>query len=152
MVSSPIADWNLIGHECDALAIGLEPLGTSFIASQYSSWLRLRAQSVGGNIPIWATIQTEFSPVLAEQVTLIASQLPPTPIEPQQLKFLCYEALAGGSRGLRFASKNSLDNPDPATRLRATTLKWMINPFEAVGAVGSRRRSDGRTAHQGPPP
>lgn len=141
IVAGPTSYWKFFGQAVDVLAIGLEPLGTSFLASQYSSWLRIRSQSLGGDKPIWATIQTEFTPALTRQVTAVLQKMPPTPVEPQQLKFLTYEALAGGSRGLRFASRNPLDLPDPETRLRAMTIKWMLaqvkqlEPWAVGGAL-----------------
>ena len=63
---------------------------------------------------------------IGRQVISIANQVPPTPIEPQQMKFLLYEAIAGGSRGLRFNSRTPLDGNDPATRLRVKTIKWIV--------------------------
>lgn len=141
VVAGVRSHWNLFGREADVLSIGLQPLGSSFLASQYSSWIRVRRDSLGGDKPVWATVQTEFASSLAKQVSTLAQQLPPTPIEPQQLKFLTYEALAGGARGLRFASKSRLDSPDPSTRLRAMTIKWItthvkqLEPWAVGGAL-----------------
>ena len=141
IAAGPTSHWKYFGREADVLSIGLEPLGTSFLASQYSSWLRMRSESLGGDKPIWATIQTEFAAALAKQVTSVLQKVPPTPVEPQQLKFLTYEAIAGGSRGLRFASRNPLDSPDPETRLRAMTIKWVLThvkqlePWAVGGAL-----------------
>ena len=132
LVAGPTSHWTNFGREVDVLAIGLEPLGTSFLASQYSSWLRMRSESLGGDKPIWATIQTEFAAALTKQITSVLQKMPPTPVEPQQLKFLTYEALAGGARGLRFASRNPLDLPDPETRLRAMTIKWMLTHIQQL--------------------
>ena len=135
------SSWKSLGREADIVAIGMEPLGSSFIASQYSSWLRLRKENLGSRATIWGTVQTEFSKALTKQVQAISQHVPPTPLEPQQMKFLAYEALTGGSRGLRFASRSRLDATDPSSRLRAMTIKWLtthiqqIEPWAAGGAL-----------------
>ncbi len=132
--------WSLLGREIDIVSLGLEPVGTSFIASGYSDWIKDRAASAGSR-PVWADLQTEYSTAMQRQVSSIATDLPPTPIEAQQVQFLAYEALAGGARGIRFLSRNRLDGDDPATRLRALTLSHLLSqlnqlaPWAAGGAV-----------------
>ena len=143
VVANVESHWDLYGRELDIMSLGLEPLGTSFIASQYSQWLKNRSLDRGNNKPFWAEIQTEMNAALQRQVTGLARGLPPTPVEPQQIKFLLYEAIAAGTRGLRFNSRNPLDSNDPATRLRAQTLRWInghalqLEPWIAAGAVMS---------------
>ena len=88
--------WQHLGNELDILSIGVQPIGSSFIASTYSDWLRLRRASLGNNKPMWAEIQTEIPQVINQQIAAAAKKSPPTPIEPQQIKFLIYEAIAGG--------------------------------------------------------
>ena len=141
IVGNVSSNWSQIAQQLDVLSVGLEPLGTSFIASQYSDWLREKAHSVATSKPVWADIQTELSEALLEQVSLISQQTPPTPIEPQQLKFLVVEAITGGARGLRFRSRNRLDAADPASRLRTMTIEWVnafieqIEPWAVGGAL-----------------
>lgn len=141
IVANASSHWNMISQTADILSVGLQPLGTSFIASRYSDWITERSQSIANSKPVWVDIQTQLSQVQLDQISAISSQLPPTPIEPQQLKFLTYEALAGGARGLRFTSRSRLDAPDPATQLRAMTLEWLnghldvIEPWAVGGAV-----------------
>ena len=133
--------WNLISQTADILSIGLEPLGTSFIASRYSDWITERSQSIASSKPVWVDVQTQLSQTIIDQVSAISSQVPPVPIEPQQMKFLAYEALAGGARGLRFTSRTRLDASDPSTQLRAMTLEWLnghldiVEPWAVGGAV-----------------
>ena len=75
------------------------------------------------------------------QIKVLVPRTPPTPIEPQQIKFLAYEAITGGARGIRFTSNNRLDGVDPVTRLRALTLEWInaelaqLEPWIAGGAM-----------------
>ena len=149
IVANVKSSWTRIASQVDILSVGLEPLGTSFLASQYSQWLAERAHSVATSKPLWADIQTELSKPLLDQVATISSQLPPTPIEPQQLKFLVVEAIAGGARGLRFRSRSPLDSPDPASRLRTMTIELtnafveQISPWAVGGALlGEMATSD----------
>jgi hypothetical protein len=135
------SDWTGLAELTDILVAGIKPLGTSFIASQYSDWIQARSNAIGNGKPIWADVQTELSTELIRQAKALARNLPPTPVEPQQIKFLAYEAIAGGARGLRFTSANRLDGVDPVTRLRALSLQWInaeltqLEPWIAGGAV-----------------
>ena len=128
VVGNVSSNWSQLAQQVDILSVGLQPLGTSFIASQYSDWLKQRAHSIATSKPVWADIQTELSEALLDQVSIISNQTPPTPIEPQQLKFLVVEAITGGARGLRFRSRNRLDDSDPASRLRTMTIE-LVNAF-----------------------
>ncbi len=135
------SDWSQLAKLTDVLSVGVEPIGTSFIASQYSEWINQRRQATGNGTPVWADIQTELSKSLTAQIGTLAKQSPPIPIEPQQIKFLVYEAITGGARGLRFRSRNRLDAVDPVSRLRAQTIEWVnaeiaqIEPWAVGGAV-----------------
>lgn len=141
IVGNVAQNWSKFAQQVDILSVGVEPLGTSFIASQYSDWLRQRAHSVATSKPVWADIQTELSRTLLDQVSMISQQTPPTPIEPQQLQFLVAEAITGGARGLRFRSRNRLDAADPASRLRTMTIELtnafieQIEPWAVGGAL-----------------
>jgi hypothetical protein len=141
VVANASSHWKAISQVADILSVGIEPLGTSFIASRYSDWIIERSQSIANSKPVWVDVQTQLTQTQVDQVAAISSQVPPTPIEPQQLKFLTFEAIAGGARGLRFKSRSRLDAPDPATQLRATTLEWLnghvdvIEPWAVGGAV-----------------
>ena len=135
------SNWSQLAELTDVLSVGVEPIGTSFIASQYGEWIRQRRQITGNSTPIWADIQTELSKSLSAQIGTLAKQSPPIPVEPQQIKFLVYEAITGGSRGLRFLSRSRLDAVDPVSRLRAQTIEWInaeitqIQPWALGGAV-----------------
>ncbi len=148
IVANVKSSWSRIAAQVDILSVGLEPLGTSFLASQYSQWLQQRAHSVATSKPVWADIQTELSQPLLDQISTISSQIPPTPVEPQQLKFLVVEAIAGGARGLRFRSRGRLDAPDPATRLRTLTIELanafvdQIKPWAVGGALMGEVETD----------
>lgn len=135
------ANWSNIASQTDILLVGLEPLGSSFIASQYSDWIERRSRSISTSKPVWADIQTELSEAIEQQAKAVFGQIPPAPIELQQIQFLTAEALSAGVRGLRFRSRSRLDQPDPVTRLRALTCqynnRWLtqIEPWLAGGAL-----------------
>jgi hypothetical protein len=141
VVADVVSHWGQFAKHVDILSVGLEPIGTSFLASQYSDWLAQRGESVSHNKPLWADIQTDFPKQLSKQISSIARAVPPTPMEPQQMKFLAYEAIAGGARGMRFRSRSRLDGTDPSTRLRAMTIEWLnselvrMEPWIAGGAI-----------------
>jgi hypothetical protein len=141
IVVNAVSHWTKYAQSVDILSVGLEPLGTSFLASQYNEWIRQRSQTIEHNKPVWADIQTDFPQTLVNQIRAIASVVPPTPIEPQQMRFLVYEAISGGARGLRFKSRSRLDGSDPTSRLRAMTIEWINNeisrlePWIAGGAL-----------------
>ena len=141
IIGHAASDWTAITNLTDILVAGVQPLGTSSLASQYSDWIQVRSDKTGNRRPIWADVQTELSPALLQQIKVLVPQTPPTPIEPQQIKFLAYEAITGGARGIRFTSSNRLDGVDPVTRLRALTLEWInaelaqLEPWIAGGAM-----------------
>ena len=135
------ADWPALNPNLDILSVGQQPVGTSFIASQYGEWIRERTQFAGAsNIP-WADVQTEFATDMQRQVRAIAGTVPPVPLSPQQIMYLATDAVRSGARGIRFLSKTRLDGRDPATRLRGSTLQFVLGelsqyePWVAGGAV-----------------
>ena len=141
IVANIQSSWSQLTQLTDVVSIGVEPLGSSFLASQYGDWIRQRRHITGNSKPIWADIQTELSRSLTSQIGILAKKSPPIPVEPQQIKFLVYEAIAGGARGLRFLSRTRLDGIDPVARLRAKTIEWInaeieqIEPWAGGGAV-----------------
>ena len=141
IVSNVASDYSQIAQLSDVVSIGVEPIGSSFLASQYSDWILARRNAVGNSKPVWADIQTELSAPLIAQIGTLAKKVPPIPLEPQQIKFLVFEAISGGSRGLRFLSRSRLDGTDPVTRLRAQTIQWVnatidqIEPWAVGGAL-----------------
>jgi hypothetical protein len=141
IVGAANSRWVRFAQQVDILNVGLEPIGTSFLASQYGDWISQRSQSIANSKPVWADIQTDLSQALKKQINAIARQIPPTPLEPAQMKFLVYEAITGGARGLRFKSASRLDAADPTTRIRALTIEWVnseisrLEPWAAAGAL-----------------
>jgi hypothetical protein len=148
MVGHAISHWTKFAQSLDVLSVGLEPVGTSFLASQYSDWIAQRSNMISRSKPVWADIQTDFPKQLSDQISSIARSIPPTPMESQQMRFLVYEAITGGSRGLRFKSRSRLDGADPTNRLRATTIEWLnteitrLEPWIVAGALMGQVTTD----------
>jgi hypothetical protein len=103
-----------------------EVLGTTFNVEQYTRWLAERSQLARAGAPLWATIPTQASPALAEQMQLVAG----VPVQPPnwqlaQMRAIMHAALASRARGLCFASYARLDAGDVVTRARATALELL---------------------------
>jgi len=136
-----VSHWSQIAQQVDIHSIGLKPIGSSYLLSQYSDWLSIRSKAIGSSKPICADVQTEMNPAVINQTEAIFGQAPPTPIGFQQLKFTATEAIVSGARCLRFRSQNRLDGDDPESRLRSRTVeyvnRWLtqIEPFVSGGVV-----------------
>lgn len=141
IVANIESGWAQFSQIVDVLNVGFEPLGSSFNLSEYSDWIYRRSEVVGHNHPIWGDLQTEVSRGVRQQVSAMVGVSPPTPIEPQQLKYMAYEILSSGARGIRFRSRSRLDASDPSSRLRAKSLQWLnrhlaqIEPWIAGGVL-----------------
>lgn len=118
-----------------------EVIGTSMDFMQYIDWLRQRSELALGGTPLWATIQTEPSPQLTEQVALISAGRAPAPVvQESQMRSMVHCALAARARGVCFTSNTRLDGNDPATERRAALLELMNLELELIGrwpAAGS---------------
>jgi hypothetical protein len=143
VVCDAAADVKFYSHVADCFSVVMfqrSLLGTSFELADYGKWLRERPNLALGDYPVWATIQTQPSPELIEQVALLSSGRAATPtIESEQIRLLVLAAIASKVRGLSFASRTPLDAPDPATRQRVLTLEAvnleleLIQPWIAAG-------------------
>jgi len=136
-----VSHWSQIAQQVDIHSIGLQPVGSSYLLSQYSDWLKARSNAIGSSKPICADVQTEMSEAVLSQTSAIFGQTPPTPIEYQQLKTIATEAVVSGARCLRFRSRSRLDRDDPESRLRSQTIeyvnRWLdqIEPWVSGGVV-----------------
>lgn len=136
-----VSHWSQIAQQVDIHSIGLQPVGSSYLLSQYSDWLSARSQAIGSSKPICADVQTEMGEAVLDQTSAIFGQAPPTPIEFQQLKTIATEAIVSGARCLRFRSRSRLDGDDPESRLRSLTIeyvnRWLdqVEPWISGGVV-----------------
>jgi hypothetical protein len=117
-------------------------LGTTFEMADYGTWLRMRPILGMPGMPVWATIETQHSRELSEQIALLSAGRAPEPMASfEQLRLMVQAALAAGVRGLSFASQSPLDGQDAATRARATSLALInvevdhIRPWIAAGTA-----------------
>jgi hypothetical protein len=123
------ADSDLLNYtrHVDVLVARRDPIGTTLALDQYGNWLRDRSRLARGGTPLWASVQTDPSPRLLEQMALLAGgSVPPIVLEEQQIRMLIHTALAARARGLYFTSHSRLDTGDPITQHRAAILE-LIN-------------------------
>ncbi|HMP78314.1 MAG TPA: hypothetical protein PKD54_02570, partial [Pirellulaceae bacterium] len=138
------ADWANYSGFCDALMVGQPTMGGTFPLASYAAWLHECSLSMGHSIPLWVDIDTDLPQRLIRQAAALGGQIPPTPMHHQQALFATYEAIPAGARGIRFKSRSRLDATDPATRLKALTLTWLIRKLEQVEpwAMGGARMGE----------
>ncbi len=136
-----------LSRVCDILSVGFEPIGGSFGINQYSDWIQQRTQLARRSMPVWATVQTELPESISRQTAALAATVPPLPLDAAQFRYLAYEAVGGGARGMRFLSRSRLDAADPVARLRSLSLRWLnahlrhLEPWVCGGAVVDRNES-----------
>lgn len=114
----------------DIPVIGRPTVNSTFPARLYSDWIAARTQLVAK--PFWADVPTHFPPGLNRQALAMSVVAPTLPLQHQQLKFLIYEVITGGARGIRFLSRQRLDVVDPETQLRALALRWTMKQLEQL--------------------
>lgn len=108
-------------------------LGGSFELADYETWLRERPRLALPGLATWATIPSQFSPELIEQMRLLSEGKSPEPAaELEQVRLLVQAALSAGVRGISFASQSPLDARDAATRMRAAILQLVNLEQELV--------------------
>ncbi|MFN6205356.1 MAG: hypothetical protein ACK49R_02825 [Planctomycetota bacterium] len=135
------ANWAGLAQACDVLVVGQLTAGGSLPLGRYSEWVAGCRQASGNSLPVWVDLHTEFPASAVRQMGNFIGQLPPLPLEPQQMQFALYEAIAGGGRGIRFLSRSRLDAADPQSRLRALQVQWLnrqldqFEPWVAAGVV-----------------
>jgi hypothetical protein len=101
--------------------------------TDYWRWLRRCALRQRPGTPFWAALDTELPIELERQVTAIGGHHSvPFARETSSLRMMAMEAVAAGARGLCFRSRSRLDARDPATKLRAATLKWVNQELQRV--------------------
>jgi hypothetical protein len=141
VATGAVNNWNAFAQTSDILVVGQLTAGGGLPLSRYSDWLTGCREATGNSLPIWADLHTEFPSAAVRQMGNFIGQLPPLPLEPQQMQFALYEALAGGARGIRFLSRSRLDATDPQSRLRALQVQWLnrqldlFEPWAAAGVV-----------------
>ena len=121
----------------------LEPPGpnSSLALGQFGEWYLQRSRLTRLGTHFWATVPTEISSRIMEQMRGLGADAPlPIVLEPEQVELLAYHAIASGARGLLFRSRTRLDGQDRSTILRAKTLElinqnlMILDPWAAAGS------------------
>lgn len=133
--------WNY-SRLANVLLLRGPPLGSGLSLEGYGKWLEQHHSLTRPGTPIWTTIQTEPATQTLDQWEAIGLGAPASmAIEPEQLRLLCYQAVASGTRGLVFTSRSPLDRPDADTESRARALRQLnleLDVIEPWVAGGSR--------------
>lgn len=142
LVCDPLDDLKGYSRVADILMLHRHVVGTSFELADFETWLRERPALARLGTPVWATIETQLSKELTEQMSLFSGGKAPEPVaEYEQLRLLTQAAVAAGVRGLVFTSRSPLDASDAQTRARATILRLMNLELDLVqewAAAGTR--------------
>ena len=129
----------------DVLLLRRSPLGSGSSLEEYGEWLQQRHALARPGTPIWATVQTEPSVQLLDQWAALGLGSPASmAVEPEQLRMLCYQAIASGARGLLFTSRSPLDGPDPDTQSRDRALRCLNSELDLIEpwVAGGTRTND----------
>jgi hypothetical protein len=127
----------------DAIVLGREVLGTDLTLRDYVTWLGQRQRLARPGTPIWATIESEFSPLRSQQVTALRRGNGSVSLcaAYDHLTALTAAAMSVKCREFVFTSQASLAATDPATKQRARNLELinlrlrMLTPWLATGKV-----------------
>lgn len=142
LVCDPLDDLKGYSRVADILTLHRHVIGTSFELADFETWLRERPALARLGTPVWATIETELSQELTEQMSLFSGGKAPEPVaEYEQLRLLTQAAVAAGVRGLVFTSRSPLDAGDAQTRVRAAILRLINLELDLVqewAAAGTR--------------
>lgn len=142
----------------DVLILERNTAGSSCEMGTYVEWLHERQRLARFGRLFWATVETQPSRSVVEQLVALRS-VHRTPVggtepdgaatateglpshDPDQIRLAAHSALAAGVRGLCFKSYSRLDSTDPATRRRALALRLinselaLVEPWIAAGRV-----------------
>lgn len=137
-----LADYS---RAADMLCVGKRVVGTSFPMQHYSDFLQQRSSLTQKlAIPLIAEVDTEVPDEILTQVEALSGVRPPLTVQPEQLRGMCFQAIAGGARGFLFRSRNRLDDSSIESRQRRLAIRWVnqqvdqLRPWIAAGAVMSQ--------------
>ena len=133
----------------DAIVLGREMLGTDLRLRDYVTWLGQRQRLARPGTPIWATIESEFAPLRAQQVAALRGKNDPASLfaSYDQLTALTTAAMSVKCRDYVFTSHSSLSAKDPVSQQRARNLELinlrlqLLTPWLATGKVSGIDRS-----------
>ena len=148
LVCRPRTDLRGYSRPADLLLIDRRPLGTSLELADYAAWVRRQPLLASLGTPVWTTVQTQPNEALRAAGHGVGARCAAAAgVSHEQIRLLCYTAVAAGSRGLVFTSDSPLDAADPDTRQRAMTLELLnleldlIEPWAAAGSLAATAES-----------
>ena len=136
------SDFDAYSRQTGILLFDQAIAGTSFELAGYRQWLQTRSRLGRAGTPFWATVWTQPSPKLSEQLILFSQGSPPAEdVDLEQLRLNAYTALAAGARGLLFASHTALGIESGSSVQRTDSLKLLnyelraLEPWIAGGSL-----------------
>ena len=151
-ICSPRSGYWDLSQYTDILLFEQNVIGTTFELEKLGESLRWRRRLARPGKPSWVCLQTQTPRQLNEQFVLLgAGNGTSFGLDSAQVRMMAYQALTAGIRGFCFKSRSRLDSTDPATRLRALTLKGLnhelklLRPWVTMGRFVETRstRSEG---------
>ena len=133
ITAAPSGELNSYSRQCDVLRLSWNPLYQSANLNSATQSLRERASQLQHGTTYWTTIPTQPAATLIGQWNAFGTQhLFPRNIEPEQIRFLVFSAIASGTRGLYFRSWSRLDAPDTSTEIRSNTLELINREIQLI--------------------
>jgi hypothetical protein len=133
ITAAPSGELNSYSRQCDVLRLPWNPIYQSVNLNSATRSLRERASRLQHGTSYWTTISTQPPTTLIGQWTAFGTQhLFPRNIEPEQIRFLVFSAIASGTRGLYFRSWSRLDAPDTSTEIRSNTLELINREIQLI--------------------
>lgn len=136
------SDFDAYSRQAGILLFDQHLAGTSFEMARYRPWLQARSRLARPGTPFWATVWTQPSPKLTEQLILFGQgEAPAAEVDPDQLRLSIYSALSAGARGLVFGSHRPLGIDNPSAAQRTDVLRLInaelraIEPWIAGGSL-----------------
>ena len=121
-VANVAQGWSQWRHDSLVMLLDHPVLNTSFEMQDFVDWLQSAARQSRAQSPFWAAIPTDAAVELQRQVARLASNATTVvSLEPDQVRWMAFAAVAAGARGVWFRSRSRLDGQDNLARLRSDT-------------------------------
>lgn len=133
----------------DAIVLGREVLGTDLTLQDYVTWIGQRQRIARPGTPIWATVESEFAPLRAQQAAILGGPIKDVAFSAsyEQLAAMTAAAMSVKCRNYVFTSESSLAANNSATLDRARNLELinmrlrLLTPWLATGKITGVGRS-----------
>jgi hypothetical protein len=153
LLVAPQSDWMPCSRLADVV-LASRPDAGYISAVDYAQWLDERAILARPGTPFWATVATQPSRRVCEQIKLLAPDSKSPPFnENRQIESLTRTAGIHGCRGFLFGSTTSLNAGDDISRRRALELEalnrslQLLEPWLTLGKqVGRATATDSSTS------